>query len=292
MAIPCDLKRLRQFRSKSRPKGFLRIALLQVAIAMCIPAIATGDGAAIGASNSAMGGTDVAHVNLFSAANNQGALGFLNNSQFGLFAEQRFAGLGLGRYAAAGALVTNSGNFAITADYFGYELYNDTRVGVAFGRTLGKYFSAGFQVNYVGTNIPEYGSASTVMIELGLLARLSSKWSIGAHVSNPTQATIGALEEELPSIFSLGVGFRSSEKVFLTAEVEKDIDFKPNFQTGLNYKLNEMVSLRGGFASNPAILSFGVGFKVSNLVIDVASTFHNMLGPSPQLSFIYEVGKK
>jgi len=255
-------------------------------------AVATGEYTTTGAANNAMGGSRSMVVNVFSAINNQAALGMLEGFQAGAFAEQRFAGLGIGRYAAAMTLATATGTFGMTAGYFGYELYRDTRLGLAFGRSIGQRFNAGFQVNYVGTHISEYGSAATFNIELGLLARLSPKWTLGAHAYNPTQSTIGETDEPLPSVLTLGVAYQSSEKLLMVAEVEKDINFAPNFRSGLQYELIQGVEVRGGFATNPALLTFGIGFHLNNLRIDMASTVHTILGVSPQVSLIYEVGRK
>lgn len=253
---------------------------------------ATGEHLTTGAASGALGGTCATQVNLFCAMNNQAGLGFLESFQAGVFAEQRFVGLGLGHYAAAIALPTTTGTFALSANYFGYNLCSDTRLGLAFGKSLGTKLSMGVQFNYIATSIPEYGSASAVAMAVGILAKPSQKWSLGAQVFNPTQARLGQFEERLPATITIGAGYQSSDKLLLTAEIEKDIQFSPNFKAGLQFNLTPKVMLRGGFGSNPALLTFGVGFHLSNMSVDLANSLHTLLGSSPQASFVYEAGSK
>lgn len=253
---------------------------------------ATGEPGIAGAVNGGMGRTGVAHVNLFSALNNQGGLGYLESFQAGVFAEQRFWNLGIATYAAAVALPTSTGTFALSAATFGYALYRDVRLGLGFGRSLGPRFSVGVQVDYLGTSVAEYGSASSVVVEAGILAKVSGRVMLGAHVFNPTRASIGATDERVPSLLTVGVAYESSDKVMLTAEMEKDILHAPNFRAGLQMRITDNVIMRGGFQSTHAMITFGIGIGFSKLQVDLANAVHTYLGSSPMVSVVYAKERK
>jgi hypothetical protein len=47
-----------------------------------------------------------------------------------------------------------------------------------------------------------------------------------------------------------------------------------------------------GLLSNPATFTFGFGLEFGNLQFDIASSYHLVLGYSPQASVVYYFGKK
>jgi len=53
---------------------------------------------------------------------------------------------------------------------------------------------------------------------------------------------------------------------------------------GLEYKIINELSLRIGFSTNPAKNSFGVGYSLNKMQIDLAINKHQVLGYSPQIS--------
>jgi long-subunit fatty acid transport protein len=83
----------------------------------------------------------------------------------------------------------------------------------------------------------------------------------------------------------IGLQYSPSEKVNITAEVEKDIAFKPSYKGGLEYKLNSKFMVRAGYRYNPAIYSFGVGYQAGErLLIDISAGNHETLGFIPGFS--------
>ena len=52
-------------------------------------------------------------------------------------------------------------------------------------------------------------------------------------------------------------------------------------------EIAKKVQLRVGMNSNPSRISFGVGFLVNQLQLNIASTYHDVLGFSPALGFRY-----
>jgi hypothetical protein len=122
------------------------------------------------------------------------------------------------------------------------------------------------------------------------MGNLTKKLVIGAHVFNPNKAKLTVFNDErIPTIMKVGLLYHFSDKVFGTIEAEKDIDHKPLVKSGIEYKLNEMFYLRAGVATNPFLNTFGFGLFLNNFQLDVASSFHSVLGFSPRMSLTYKI---
>ena len=241
----------------------------------------------IGGRPAALANAYVAVTDLYAAHHNQAALGFVENAGFGVFSENKFLVEGLNKFGMVVAIPTTTGTFGLDATYFGYELYNETKIGIGFGKKLTNKFALGLQFDYFNTSIAEYGKASAFTFEVGIYYKLSNKLSIGAHIFNPIQSKVGELEESLPAILRIGAAYEASKSVLLVLEAEKDIYFNPVFKGGIEYILSEHLHLRAGTSSSPALLSFGIGIFVKSLVIDISSIYHQTLGFSPSAGVSY-----
>jgi hypothetical protein len=85
----------------------------------------------------------------------------------------------------------------------------------------------------------------------------------------------------------LGIAWQTSKSFITSAEVEKDLVNKPIIKAGLEYHFVNPLYIRIGFLSNPTQFTFGFGLEFGNLSFDFASSYHMVLGFSPQGSIIY-----
>ena len=90
----------------------------------------------------------------------------------------------------------------------------------------------------------------------------------------------------------LGINYKFSSQVLATIEAEKNLLNKPVFRAGLEYHTNEVLYLRAGIGTSPSLASFGIGIKKDAYQFDIAASYHQVLGFSPEISFQYTVGKK
>ena len=86
-----------------------------------------------------------------------------------------------------------------------------------------------------------------------------------------------------------GLSYIFSEKVLISAESEKDIEFAPIFKSGIEYHIVKPLYLRIGIASNPTKNSFGFGLELKKLKLDFAFSRHNELGYTSMVSVIYDL---
>lgn len=252
-----------------------------------------GDNPPLGARSQGMAGCGTALTgDLWNTQNNQAGLAFIKNFQAGGFYESRFLVDGLGMKAFATALPTKKGVFGFQMNSLGLaKLYSETKAGISYARTFGPKFAASVQIDYFNTHIAEnYGSSSTATGEIGLIAIPVKNLTIGFHIFNPTRSKLNAgLDERLPTIMRLGTRYDFSEKVFVSLEAEKDVDYKPIIRGGIEYRPIPIFYLRVGAASNPGLMAFGFGIVMKKLRLDVAASFHSQLGFSPSVGLLYGI---
>jgi hypothetical protein len=216
---------------------------------------------ASGARGIAMGNTGVTFQDIHSAFGNQAGLAWLQGFSATVQGEQRFLIGEIRSVAAAAALPTSSGTFGLNIQYFGFEAFNEQRIGLAYGRQLLENFSIGAQVDLLNTRIQEYGSNMAVTFELGAQARISKQLIFGIHAYSPAEIKI--LEDEaLPTVFSSGIAYLPSEKVFVTLELEKDIQFPLRVKGGFEYQVIDILLSESRFSNQP-----GAGFLRTRLAI-------------------------
>ncbi len=248
----------------------------------------------IGARSGGMGGYNVTLSDVWSTNNNQAGLGFIEDFSGGIYYENRFLLKETSYKAGAFVFPVKRGALGLSVTSFGFELYNETKAGLSYGMRFGDKFSLGVQINYLNTKLTkEYGSNTAVTGALGLITKLNNELSLGVHVYNPNRASLADYNNErIPTIMKLGLDYRFSDKVMLVVSTEKDIDFDPVFNTGLEYHVSEILYLRGGISTNPSKYAFGFGMQLKDFKVDISSSFHQTLGVTPGISIIYSKKKK
>ena len=234
----------------------------------------------------------VAFTDINSILNNQAGLAELENMGFVLSAEQRFVLNDLNNFGAGFAMPTNSGTFGVSIHYFGFEDFNQSKIGLTYARKLMDKLSVGVQFDMLSTQISEYGNKNLFTFEVGVQSELIENLLIGFHLFNPVKLEI--IEDEyLPTILRAGATYTASKKLMLHAELEKDFDFPFIFKGGIEYELAKDFWLRVGVQTNPTALSFGLGYQMKNgLRFDLASNYHQELGFTPSVGISFDFIKK
>jgi hypothetical protein len=265
-------------------KNYLIICLITFLIPIMV--IAGGDNRPTGSRSAALGNASVGLSDMWSAFNNQAGLAGLENPEFGFYYENRYMLKELSYMALAFTYPLKSGTIALSYDYFGYSAYNEGNIGLAYAKGFGKYISFGLQLDYSMSRLAEsYGKRSFITFEAGLLANITPELSLGAHVYNPINARLAEYNDErAPVIFSVGAAYLLSDKIILLAEAEKNIYMKANINAGIEYKMAQRFYLRGGVSTGTSAFSFGAGFLIDDFKIDISSSYHTILGYSPQVS--------
>ena len=238
--------------------------------------------------SSALGGSGVGFQDVNAIFTNQAGIAKLEKFSGLASVEQRFGLSELSTYSLGVALPSSAGTFGLSVNYFGFEAFNQQKIGLVYARNLLSKLMLGGEINYHNFNVLEYGSVGTMSFELGLQYSILENIIVGAKIANPIEREF-VNGEHLATEFDLGFFYQPVEKVGIAVEVEKQLDTKPNLRIGLEYQLIDVLYARVGVASNPNFVSFGLGTQTKNgFKIDFASNYHQILGWSPGLSIAYQ----
>jgi hypothetical protein len=233
------------------------------------------------------------HNDVFSFTHNGAALANANNISAGVFGERRFMLQELSLYNIAAAMPTATGNFGLSAGYFGGSDYNETVIGLAYGRKLGTKVSVGAQFNYNTFKVSGYGNASAINFGAGVIFHITEQLNVGVHTYNPTNSKIGKNEEEkLPAIYTAGIGYDVSDKFFFGGEIKKIEDQDVTVNAGVQYKFVDQLFARAGFSSGTTSYYLGLGVLLKSIRIDATASIHQQLGVTPGLMLIFNGSTK
>lgn len=236
------------------------------------------------AKNNALGGCGLTQNNVWNNFTNQAGLAEINQFIIGAGTENSFGIKELSTHTAVFALPVNGGVFGLNIDYTGFELYNESKIGLAFAKKLSDNFNVGIQVDYLGIYVDEgNNNHNNFTFEIGAQKRLMQTLTLGAHIFNPIVVKLNE-DENIPSIFKLGLRYDANEKVSIFTEGELESEQNAKLKLGLEYKIIKQLQLRTGFSTNPAKNSFGIGYALNKMQLDIAVNRHQLLGYSPQFS--------
>jgi hypothetical protein len=235
-------------------------------------------------TSNSLGGCGLTQTNVWSNLSNQAGLAEITQLSVGVGTENSFGIKELSTHVAIFALPVSGGVFGLNVAYTGFELYNETKIGLAFGKKLSKSFNVGIQADYLGI----YADGSTnnknsFTFEIGAQKRLMRDLTLGTHIFNPIAVKLNETEV-IPSIFKLGLRYDANSKVSIFTETELENGENGILKAGLEYKIIEQLQLRTGFSTNPAKNTFGIGYTLDNIQFDIAINRHQLLGYSPQFS--------
>jgi hypothetical protein len=242
----------------------------------------------VGARAIGAGHTGVVIEGFWSVFNNLAAAANIQKVYSGVFIENRYLLPEMNRIAAGILFPVRKGALILTTDHFGGNHYTEMKAGIGYTMPLGKTFSAGIQLDYLLMAIGEgYGSYHAFSFEGGIMARITEKLTLGVHIFNPAHLKWINTEEHIPVIFRGGLSFKPEASLGLFAEVNKSTDNQTIFCVGAEYGYNQKFFVRAGITSGPSRYTFGAGFNIKRIRVDIASSVHAWLGYSPQLSFTY-----
>lgn len=240
----------------------------------------------IGSRAAALSNAVVMDSDLWSVYHNQAGLGDYHNFSIGFHHENKYVVDEFALHALALAVPVKPGTFGFSYTYFGYPKYNESKIGLAFGKALGEKFTAGIQLNYHYVYIEAEESRQALSFEAGIQYKPLETIRIGIHVFNPTrQHLTPVFSDTLATTMRAGISYSPIEKLWMAIETEKSLNYNMRIKSGIEYEIINGISLRTGIITHPIQNSFGIGFKISKIKADVAFTHSDILGFTPHFSF-------
>jgi hypothetical protein len=246
-----------------------------------------------GAKQISLSNSDVALSNdVFSIFNNPAGLSQMNWREVGIYYSPAPFGLKeLSNGYVAYHEPTSIGSFAIGGMTYGYELYRESKISLGYSYNYKNKFFTGIVINYQTVFIHNYGNDGTISLNIGGLVYLTNSLRLGFNMNNLNKATFGETENQIPMVFNAGFSYDLLDEMSLNFAIEKDINFNPSIQFGINYDIIEYLSLRSGFSNEPSRYSAGIGINYSIFSLDYAIFTHNDLGLTHQAGIIISFDK-
>ncbi len=170
---------------------------------------------------------------------------------------------------------------------YGFSLYSENKISIAYARSLTKNLSIGGGFNYLSYIIDQYGTSSKFTFELGVQSQLSEYFSLGAYIFNPGSVRLTD-SQDIPSRMGIGLKYSASDKADVYAEVEKTINRNLDIKFAVEYKLIESFSLRTGVNITQSSLHFGPRYTMKNGISILGGySFDNRLGHTTSFSISY-----
>lgn len=180
------------------------------------------------------------------------------------------------------------GSVGIMASNFGFDQYNEQKIGLVYARKLSPSLSLGGQFDVLRYNIENIGSKNLLSFELGMLLKINRQLSLGTHVFSPVNVEVTP-DNEINTRFRAGIKYSPSNKVFLLADLDKVLDRSLEFKFGFGYQPIQNLEVRAGI--NPTISQYTFGFRLTlkdKFKVSSAFGLNNILGNSPALSIQYD----
>jgi hypothetical protein len=244
-----------------------------------------------GAAEAGMSFSCITQQGFWSSFHNQALLPLNSSATFGFNYHDRFNISELGTRSAGFVIPVRNAGIGAVYSHFGYKDFTRHSGGIGCGMKLSESITAGIQIDYFGERTPgEYNERHSLTFEAGLLLSVSEKVKIGIHLFNPVP---GSLRKSfLPSSLSAGAGIRLNSQIYASAEAEISTGSNPAIKTGFEYEPGKNLKLRGGFTSEYNSFSFGAGYTLSFVQLDIAFATHEKLGVTSSVSMIFRIHTK
>lgn len=196
--------------------------------------------------------------------------------------------------AANAILPTKLGSFSGLILQSGYTKSNVSRYAFGYSRSFGNMVDAGLQFNFLTHQILASDRSDAFYSSLGVNMKMSQSTSLGVYIQNPEQNKISYANEEyeLPTYFDIGLKWSAGSHFMFLLEFEKELNTSPVYKTAVQFNFKERLFIRSGVKSNPSEFTFGGGFCLASLIIDVGFSMHQQLGTTSSAGISYVINRK
>jgi hypothetical protein len=241
-----------------------------------------------GAAEAGTGYVCIAKTGFWSSFHNQATLPYYNSFSAAINYENRFGIRELGTRTAGLIFPTGKTALAVILSHFGYSDFYRNMAGLACGVKLSDRLSAGIQIDYFSERVSgEYKNSQSLTCEAGLLFIATENTRIGIHILNPVPNSLR--KTFIPSILRIGAGTNLNKSLFAGIEAEMSKGSQLIIRTGFEYETAKKFWMRGGFSSDNNSFSFGLGYLVRIVQLDIGFVTHEKLGVTSSVSLIFKI---
>lgn len=199
--------------------------------------------------------------------------------------ERRFGFEDLSLYSLSGMLRFGKAAAGIQLADFGDIDYKERRIQASYAMQLADFFSMGASFNLYHLTIADYGQSFTPTVDIGIYSKVLPSIYLGAHVQNIVPSSQNTAQ--YPSIITLGINYKASDKVDFKVEAEKILDRNLAIKAAIMYRpIPELLASLGVDAARETV-SLCLAYQFSSFRIAGAYSGGSRLGSSPALNLGY-----
>lgn len=193
------------------------------------------------------------------------------------------------------------GVLGLSFSQFGFSEYRETQTILSLGQRLGTGICLGLNVKIMNLKIEgasansDYGKASALGLDMGVLGDFGSKFRLGAMAMNLNSPRLGNCPENLAQTIRLGVSFQPFPGYTGSLDFHlpmSSVIIEPEIRVGFEATFTKNLTLRAGVENNPARLSGGFGFRWDIFRFDYAFLSHPFLNGQHLFSFSLQLDSK
>ncbi len=245
----------------------------------------------IGVASQAMGGTGVVLFGAEMALFNPAAIAGVYDRNVTVSGRLPFSNMDFGTYGIDGAFhLSGRWNLGLNLRYFGGDLYNEQMAAVTLAGMLTDDMSFGLQpvicMASIADGVSEYGSATTMAVNMGFQVRMYNRWLLAASVRNPFQARLGNSSEYLKRRVDVGLRYEPVTDMISALTFSRDF-YGMRIHVGQSLPLGPVIIL-AGVQSNPVSISGGMVASTFGISLKYAVITHPQLDLTHQFGVTYD----
>jgi len=218
---------------------------------------------------------------------NPASLATLSRPSVALQGERRFGQETLGSYNLDAALPLASGVLGLSAAVGGATHWQETALGLAYGRRLGQRAWTGLHFRYVNVGSRALGRAATLSADAGLLLELAPGVHTGIFTHNPGRPRLGKSGDRLPALYGMSVAWAAPGQWLLAATLRQQEGSRPAVQAGAEYLLTARLRMQAGIDTGTPGFYLGAAAETGGLRVQVCLMVHRQLGGTPGLLLLF-----
>lgn len=171
---------------------------------------------------------------------------------------------------------------------FGFSLYKETTISFSAATYFTEYFAAGFSIHTNHLSIQSYGTAATVVFDVGAIFSVAENINIGTSFNNINRSTFGS-DDDIPQTFITGFSYVPYEKLTISFDLVHDIRYSTGYRTGIEFSPLDVLILRAGTQGKESRLFGGIGISILSFQIDYGIATHTELGLTHSVGLIFSL---
>ena len=157
-----------------------------------------------------------------------------------------------------------------------------------YARAFGDFISTSLSTNYHQYQVKGYGGDQTFSLDLGFHFTINEMLAVGMLLRNVSFSSFDdTIDQHITKEIGLGVLYRLSKGLFVTADVYYNAIQKIDPRVGFAFDIDRLFVFRAGVTAKPMQYFAAVGITVGKMIFDISSSFHTRIGYSPQIALNY-----